>query len=618
MLLTVLMMGSAWGGDDEVCVSVGAVEPPAWWAEMQPPEDACDLSVVSTELAEHYLAVRERRERMSEYPYIAELMLLCRGQGKTLPPEALRRLIAAGADVNLPAIDGTTDTRPLHQACRLGDSEAIEILLAAGARVHTSDLLAAVREGHTQNMQRLLEKLPESPDLALLLHYAENREMYAYLLAYAGEQQVIPQASELYLHLIDAGCADWADLLPPTAAEGVSPVILAAARGDVLALKQLIAAGADVNEEVDAHGSMLTPLYAAAYNGRTEACMLLLEAGADPDANYLLPVTHAAASCGHVETCRRLLEKLPAKLNENCNAGKLLHMAIERRNTALLDMLLAAGAQADEISLAWAAFENAPECYDKLVAAGAAFGGFTPLHGAALLGRVEECERLIDAGADVNAAVLLPPEGEECTPFRICGRTALHLAAADGRADVFLKLLQRGAKPEVRDTEGNTPLHLVCSLTICRALLGAGAAPDCQNVYGETPLALAAMYGRGRICRELLAAGASPHIGDCAGNTPLHNAVRWNLISSQELVCRLLLAAGARVDARNAAGNTALHLAAALALENVDLCAALLAGGADVNARDAAGRTPLFLASARNHRAVCRLLLEYGAVGIDH
>ena len=57
---------------------------------------------------------------------------------------------------------------------------------------------------------------------------------------------------------------------------------------------------------------------------------------------------------------------------------------------------------------------------------------------------VDVARVLIDAGADVN---------KQCEH----GRTALHMAAAWGHADVVQLLMKNGANPEIVDEEGMTP-----------------------------------------------------------------------------------------------------------------------------------------------------------------
>lgn len=59
-------------------------------------------------------------------------------------------------------------------------------------------------------------------------------------------------------------------------------------------------------------------------------------------------------------------------------------------------------------------------------------------------------ERLVDAGADVNAR-------------NAQGRTALHVAANEGREGLVRYLLTRGAAPNLQDADGNTALHLAAA-----------------------------------------------------------------------------------------------------------------------------------------------------------
>lgn len=69
------------------------------------------------------------------------------------------------------------------------------------------------------------------------------------------------------------------------------------------------------------------------------------------------------------------------------------------------------------------------------------------------------------------------------------GRTALHLAATRGLAEITKVLLSHKADPNAQDAAGNTPLHMaaVCGSTaVTRVLLEAGASRTLRNKAGST------------------------------------------------------------------------------------------------------------------------------------
>ena len=139
--------------------------------------------------------------------------------------------------------------------------------------------------------------------------------------------------------------------------------------------------------------------------------------------------------------------------------------------------------------------------------------GNTQLSNAGWDGDVSLIQKLLDAGADINA-----PSYK--------GHTALAQAAFNGKAEACRHLISRGANVNLgREETSETPLHCATvkkhSATI-QVLLSGGADPNSRtkpgiitellycNVLtcGETPLHLAAAYCEIDDIRRLIEAGA--------------------------------------------------------------------------------------------------------------
>ncbi len=94
---------------------------------------------------------------------------------------------------------------------------------------------------------------------------------------------------------------------PSTAAEGEADIWMAAATGNLAAIKEHLVAGADINAKGPVLG--LTPLMAASITGQSDAAELLLQKGAKPDISNKEGSTplHAAAFLGHLDIVKALL-----------------------------------------------------------------------------------------------------------------------------------------------------------------------------------------------------------------------------------------------------------------------------------------------------------------------
>ncbi len=187
------------------------------------------------------------------------------------------------------------------------------------------------------------------------------------------------------------------------------------------------------------------------------------------------------------------------------------------------------------------------------------------------------------------------------------GDTPLHEAARQNRLDL-VKLLLARANPNARNHKGQTPLHeafAAAAWDIAYVLLDKGARLDVRDNVGRTPLFACVSRGCPMLDR-LAASGAAFDVRDNAGNSLLHEAAASNDTSGS--MAQMLVARGAQVDAKNLEGKTALHIAADR--NNHAMVRLLLDKGVSANAADNLGNTPLHLAHAPD---IVEALLEAGA-----
>jgi ankyrin repeat protein len=226
------------------------------------------------------------------------------------------------------------------------------------------------------------------------------------------------------------------------------------------------------------------------------------------------------------------------------------------------------------------------------------------------------------------------------------GWTPLHLAVAEGQADVVRVLVDAGADLTARTEHNRTPLHIALQYCppLVPLLLEFGAVVDAPSaaylddvdrlteqlddgaaltdpLSGVDLLAWAALGGASATARLLLERGA-----DADGGALQAAAAGGHL----ELV-RMLLAAGADVDRRDPdTGRAALHAAVASGPhgDSTEIVRVLLGAGADVDATTNDGASALDIsrvAAARHrrddagqatgHDALADLLVAHGATG---
>ena len=253
---------------------------------------------------------------------------------------------------------------------------------------------------------------------------------------------------------------------------------VAARKGDVDMLEELLSEGTDVNcASFAAKGS--TALHLAASFGRIEAARLLIEKGANVKAAAAgISVLHAAAFKNQTSIVQMLLDAGADPDVEQAQDGSTaLLEAAAMGNTAVARALLAAGADPN-----------------KGVSA-------MPLHSAAYKGHADVVELLLAEGADVNAS-------EED------GGTALLKAAAAGNEPSIALLLAAGADANTARASVSA-LHYAAyggHMGSVQALLDAGADPTCEDEGGNSALSYALMQSDHARCSHALLKAGAPFI----------------------------------------------------------------------------------------------------------
>lgn len=165
--------------------------------------------------------------------------------------------------------------------------------------------------------------------------------------------------------------------------------------------------------------------------------------------------------------------------------------------------------------------------------------GYTALHWAVRLGRLEIAQRLIEIGYDINANENYI--GNVHWPEFRLGNTPLIFAAGRGAdLEMFQFLLDYGAQPTWGNANGTTPLHVMAEHNhwqLAKLLLDKN--PNCINLFTSskaTPLHYAATYGHEEIAYLLLDYGADLYFENSFSQTPLDVAKMFKSQRVMELI----------------------------------------------------------------------------------
>lgn len=402
----------------------------------------------------------------------------------------VRRLLQAGANPNLALLSGET---PLMTAARTGYADVVEQLLAKGADVNAKEsarqqtaLMWAVAQQHADVVEVLL---------------AHAADVHARSTVW---NQVVNTTAEPKSH---------PDYRIDIQQGGYTPLLFAARVGDLASAKLLVAAGANVNDTAP-YGT--SALVVAAHSGHGEVAAFLLEKGADPNtvlAGYT--ALHAAllhkdenlvgALLAHGANPNSPLLKSTPTRRESVDfyfspgfvGATPFWLAARFRSPRIMRLLVEHGADPQVVHHpTYFIGRNYGDSRTLLhegattaLMAAAGIGGEGPIFAVERLARIAEGapvaaqRRQLDPvemeAITLEAVKIAAAGGVDVNAANADGNTALHAVAARGYNTVAKFLVENGARPDVRNKKGQTPL--------AAAMAGSMAGSSPPSRFGQYP-----------------------------------------------------------------------------------------------------------------------------------
>ncbi len=363
-------------------------------------------------------------------------------------------------------------------------------------------------------------------------------------------------ASALPLHPLHLPATERAPWLP---AAPLAPVADAAMRGDVAAVRALLAKGGDVNA---AQGDGMTALHWAANRGDAALVAVLLRAKASVKATTRIGAytpLHIASQGGNASVVKTLLGAGADARAVTTEGATTLHLAAMGGDSVVITALAAAGADVNAAEPTW---------------------GQTPLMVAAARGRAAGVRALLARGAKPGlVARTVDPMASSAQDRQARNKRNAVLAQlreAQGKAK------DPNWQPDARQVQA--AVH--AALATERESANAAALASAAAATAAEEARLAAQGGPGL---DDDSPGYTELLGPQGGHTALLLAVR----EGHRDVIAALLDGGADINQVSAGDHTSPLLMAAINGQ-YDAALALLSRGADPNLASDAGAAPLY------------------------
>uniref|UniRef100_A0A4X1VPB4 RING-type E3 ubiquitin transferase n=1 Tax=Sus scrofa TaxID=9823 RepID=A0A4X1VPB4_PIG len=264
------------------------------------------------------------------------------------------------------------------------------------------------------------------------------------------------------IKLLQRGHGEWAEAMLPVNGQcaGHTAMQAASQNGHVDILKLLLKQNVDVEAE-DKDGDRA--VHHAAFGDEGAVIEVLHRGSADLNARNKRRQTplHIAVNKGHLQVVKTLLDFGCHPSLQDSEGDTPLHDAISKKRDDILAVLLEAGADVTITNnngfnaLHHAALRGNPSAMRVLLSKlprpwivdEKKDDGYTALHLAALNNHVEVAELLVHQG---NANLDIQNVNQQ---------TALHLAVERQHTQIVRLLVRAGAKLDIQDKDGDTPLH---------------------------------------------------------------------------------------------------------------------------------------------------------------